>query len=388
MSPRSILHIPEGNSFQIETKDEVDKVTFAPLNFPTPQTKKCSKMSSSSPKIYDSSLMYSVPGNHSQNLVKSYDDTKAYVMTTVLCKAIYGQVVLAEVLTSVIKDGEKAWALTNEKVAIKQLELNLIHSKHNVLHEDPMQEVAAMEYFAGFPGVGPQHTRHVLTPIETLYDDKFLYIVMPYCEKGELFDLLKKTELTSKSGAFTEEQARNYFRQVVAGVNELHKAGICHRDLSLENVLVDASGNCKIIDLGMCLRMPVNKDCKIESQGTCGKLFYMAPEVYNDHAFNGRAIDIWSIGSMLFMMLVGSPPFACPDYCDDCFKWIAMGRMRELLQSWGSTVSLEAIDLMEGMLSVDANRRIKMEDILLHPWIRNPTKTVRKSKLKRRMSAE
>merc|ERR1712151_885545 len=123
-----------------------------------------------------------------------------------------------------------------------------------------------------------------------------------------------------------------------------------HRDLSLENVLVDASGDCKIIDLGMCLRMPVNKDCKIESQGTCGKLFYMAPEVYNDHAINGRAIDIWSIGSMLFMMLVGSPPFARPDYSDDCFKWIAMGRMRELLQSWGSTVSLEAIDLMGACL--------------------------------------
>jgi len=99
--------------------------------------------------------------------------------------------------------------------------------------------------------------------------------------------------------------------------------GVSHRDISLENVLIDQMSNLVIIDFGMCLRVPFGaNDGSIVDvtkgtlrrlmsfQGQCGKPNYMSPEVVlNMESFDGFAADLWACGIMLFIMLVGVPPF-------------------------------------------------------------------------------
>ena len=371
---------------------ESQSIPEEPLEFPSPLVDGNIALASSASNvlIYDATETHIIPGQHS--ILISPRTGNAYVMTKVLRKAIYGRVVLAEVLTQMNHvDGRytsSCWALTGEKCAIKQLDWNMIKENHRTkkLFEDPLQEVAAMNFFREKSmKVGPQHTRHVLTPIESLRDNDHMYIVMPYCNGGELFDRL---EAHSNDG-FSEEITRHYFRQIISGIEALHAAGICHRDLSLENIVLHDNHRCQIIDFGMSLRMPQNSDY-MSAQGACGKLFYMAPEVYQNKSFNGRAIDVWSAGAMIFMMLVGSPPCSRPDHSDELFNWIANGKMASLFRSWGLRISPEAIDLMEGMLCVDPQRRLTLKQIKEHPWMNVGVTNIvrRRSSMKRRMSAE
>eukprot|EP01083_Nonionella_stella_P000571 1632_1 len=91
---------------------------------------------------------------------------------------------------------------------------------------------------------------HVMMPMDILSDNRNLYCVMPFCDGGELFDVLGKRH------KFPEDEARYWFKQLLNGVETLQKAGICHRDMSLENLLTDKSGTALVIDFGMCLKIP------------------------------------------------------------------------------------------------------------------------------------
>ena len=91
---------------------------------------------------------------------------------------------------------------------------------------------------------------HLMLPLDLLSDDRYLYSVMPYCDGGELFDRL------DARAKFTEEEARFWMHQILDGLDNLQRAGICHRDMSLENLLVHKDRICLIIDMGMCLRIP------------------------------------------------------------------------------------------------------------------------------------
>lgn len=169
----------------------------------------------------------------------------------------------------------------------------------------------------------------------------------------------------------------HFYHLLFQGIQSLHQAGVCHRDLSLENVLIHG-GSCHIIDMGMSLRTP-NKPLSSSTdshpilmppQGTCGKFFYMAPEIYdNREAFDGFAIDVWSAGAMLFMMLTGAPAFEKPTASDPCFEWIMNGRLSEMIDAWNKQLSPEAISLLEGMLCVNANSRLTLDQVMKHPWV-------------------
>jgi len=91
---------------------------------------------------------------------------------------------------------------------------------------------------------------HIMLPLDLLSDDRYLYSVMPYCDGGELFDRLDQKQ------KFSEEEARYWMHQILDGVDNLQRAGICHRDMSLENLLVHKDRICLVIDMGMCLRIP------------------------------------------------------------------------------------------------------------------------------------
>ena len=120
---------------------------------------------------------------------------------------------------------------------------------------------------------------------------------MPYYRNNELFDHVQQ------NGRFPENRCRFWFRQILEAMVRLQKKGVSHRDMSLENILVD--DDCSVvIDLGMCLFVPLNNNGQrllMTPQGHCGKYNYMSPEVYqNDKNFDGFAIDIWACGCILF----------------------------------------------------------------------------------------
>jgi len=125
-------------------------------------------------------------------------------------------------------------------------------------------------------------------------------VVTPYCDGGELFDQVKG------AGKFEEEQAKRVFGEILQGVEYIHSMDVAHRDLSLENVLVNQGGNI-VMDFGMAMRVP--NDEETIPLGRCGKPNYMAPEIaMNRDTLIATFSDIWSLGIVLFIMLSGIPP--------------------------------------------------------------------------------
>jgi serine/threonine protein kinase len=164
----------------------------------------------------------------------------------------------------------------------------------------------------------------------------------------------------------------------------LQSVGVCHRDLSLENVLVDRE-NCLIIDMGMCLRVPYNDPARegsitdvtrgtvrrlMKPQGVCGKHNYMSPEIFsNTSPFDGFAIDLWAAGVILYIMLTGFPPYDQANRTDQRFDLIVNGNLVRQLRSWEIHLSDDAGDLLQSMLQLDPRDRLTLAEVMAHPWV-------------------
>jgi len=272
------------------------------------------------------------------------------------------------------------WEITMNHVAIKMVEWARVYHMRGRLLEDPVKEVAAMQL------LGTGHP-HVLSSLEVLQDGSYLYSVMPYCRGGDLFGVVVQyAEESGGEGGMPEPVARYWFRQILQGLHHLQSLGVCHRDLSLENVLVDEE-NCLIIDMGMCLRVPycdpqdpsgktdVSRGTMrklMKPQGVCGKHNYMSPEVYaNTDNFDGFAIDLWAAGVILYIMLTGFPPYDQASVTDQRFELIVNGRLMEQLRNWDIYLSDEAGDLMQNMLLLRPRDRLSLAQIMAHPWVAN-----------------
>jgi serine/threonine protein kinase len=174
---------------------------------------------------------------------------------------------------------------------------------------------------------------------------------------------------------------------MIQGLHFLQSKGICHRDLSLENILVDED-NCLVIDFGMCLRVPYSSSSDrnlisdvtngstrrlIKPMGTCGKHNYMSPEIFqNKDNFDGFAVDLWSAGVILYIMLTGFPPYDQATRADQRFEIIVEGQLVEQLRLWEINVSDEAGDLLQSMLRLDPRQRLTLAQVMTHPWVTNP----------------
>ena len=159
--------------------------------------------------------------------------------------------------------------------------------------------------------------------------------------------------------------------------------GVCHRDMSLENILVDEYRTSVVIDLGMCLRVPYDDDegnVTDVSAGTlrrlmgplipCGKPNYISPEIFKSEGpFDGFAIDLWAAGVILFIMLVGLPPWEFAGEEDPRYRMVARGGLERMLESWNRTVSGQATDLLQKMLREDPRQRLSLCEVKDHPWV-------------------
>lgn len=159
---------------------------------------------------------------------------------------------------------------------------------------------------------------------------------------------------------------------------------MCHRDLSLENILVNEE-NSLIIDMGMCLRVPYTDPNNkkgvtdvssgtmrrlMKPQGTCGKHNYMSPEIFsNRQPFDGFAIDLWAAGVILYIMITGFPPYDQAHVSDPRFEAIVKGRLLSQLVEWDIILSPEIGDLLQRMLQLSPKKRLSLDQVIRHPWV-------------------
>jgi len=343
------------------------------------------------------------PRSSGVRIRRGEDDHLAYFPQRRLQDAIFGSVWACLVLhrhygravddaarAAGVEPGDPAapivWEIAGYHVAIKMIEWRRVHQNRGRLLEDPIKEIAAMQL------IGIEHP-NVLGSLEVLQDDDFLYSVMPYAKGGDLFGYVVNNS-RGDDGGMAEPAARYWFKQILQGLHFLQSRGICHRDLSLENILVDED-NCLVIDFGMCLRVPytsredptkiigvaegVRRRC-IRPQGTCGKHNYMSPEIFeNRESFDGFAIDLWAAGVILYIMLTGFPPYDQATLSDQRFEIIVGGQLMDQLHTWDIHLGEDAGNLLQSMLQLRPDDRLTLSEVMEHAWVTDPNVVVPQS---------
>lgn len=195
---------------------------------------------------------------------------------------------------------------------------------------------------------------------EVLLTPTHLAILMEYAAGGELFERI------CQAGRFSEDEARFFFQQLISGVSYCHAMQICHRDLKLENTLLDGSPapRLKICDFGY------SKSSLLHSQpkSTVGTPAYIAPEVLSKKEYDGKIADVWSCGVTLYVMLVGAYPFEDPEDPKNFRKTI--GRILSAQYSIPNYVyiSAECRHLLSRIFVANSAKRIMIPEIRNHPW--------------------
>ncbi|KAG5643181.1 hypothetical protein DXG03_001385 [Asterophora parasitica] len=203
--------------------------------------------------------------------------------------------------------------------------------------------------------------------IVRLYDvietDKYIGIILEYASGGELFDHILAHRY------LRERDAARLFSQLISGVWYIHQKKIVHRDLKLENLLLDRHRNVIITDFGFANRFEHRADDLMQT--SCGSPCYAAPElVISEGLYVGSAVDIWSCGVILYAMLAGYLPFdddpANPDgdNINLLYKYIVNTPL-----SFPEYISAEARDLLGMMLVPDPTRRSSLDAVMRHPWL-------------------
>ncbi|XP_048266931.1 serine/arginine repetitive matrix protein 2 isoform X5 [Bombus terrestris] len=179
-----------------------------------------------------------------------------------------------------------------------------------------------------------------------------MVLVMEYAAGGELYDYLSERKV------LTEHEARRIFRQIATAVFYCHKHKICHRDLKLENILLDQVGNAKIADFGLS---NVFDEQRLLNT-FCGSPLYASPEIVKGTPYHGPEVDCWSLGVLLYTLVYGAMPFDGSN-----FKRL----VKQISQSdyFEPKKPSPASPLIKDMLTVCPARRADIERICTHWWV-------------------
>lgn len=216
-----------------------------------------------------------------------------YRVGKVLGKGAFGKVSLA------------LHKLSKKLVALKLLNKEILRNETS--KEKVMQEVRILKRF-----------RHpnVVKLYETFESEKHIVLVMELCAGGDLLNYVRKRR------RLKEEYAKYIFKQIMEGIAHVHQKGVLHRDIKLDNILLDGKGVIKIGDFGVS-RIITNINDKMTEQ--CGTPAYIAPEILRDKGYYGFGCDIWSAGVVLYAMLYGTVPFKANNM-NDLHKLIMKGK--------------------------------------------------------------
>ena len=192
------------------------------------------------------------------------------------------------------------------------------------------------------------------------------YLILDYCSKRDLYKYIML-------GRFSERHAKFIFRKILNGVRALHGAGICHRNLQLQNILLDQNFNPKISNFAFATLFQVNNGI-IQLNDRIGIKHYMPPQMFNNQPYNGSKADIFSLGVILFILVTGRFGFNNADNHDPNYQFI---RNNLINQYWNSlpneinnlNLSQEFKDLYIWMVySNENNRPQTIDEILNNNW--------------------
>ena len=267
---------------------------------------------------------------------------------------------------------------TNQKVAIKILNKQKIKAKEDLIRIKREIKILSM-----------MDHPNIIKTYKISENSKNYYIIMEYCDGGELFNYIVEKE------KLDENEASMFFYQLINALEYIHSLGIAHRDLKPENLLLLDNKIIKIIDFG--LSNYFNGEKNLETP--CGSPSYASPEIIKGEAYNGFCIDVWASGIIMFAMLCGYLPFDDDDEeeeqeedsnegnksksreknshrsdnnseesneSDD--NEILFQRILEGKLDFPDYLSKDSIDLMKKILVVDPEKRIQIKDIKKHKF--------------------
>lgn len=277
----------------------------------------------------------SVTQNHKAQLANAYNELGKELSSSKI--RVVGNYTLGKVI------GEGAYGkvrlgthrITSTRVAIKQIPKAMSASLTREIHHHRQL-----------------HHPHVTQMYEVIATESHIWIVTELCCGGELFDYL------AEKGRLSERESSIIFGQLALAVAYLHEKGIVHRDLKLENVLLDERCRVKLGDFGFTREY----DRSVYMETFCGTTGYAAPEMLQGKRYLGPEVDVWSMGVILYCLLTGTLPFDDDDEAVMKEK-VIKGKYEDPV--WLST---DARDLVRNILEVDPAKRLTIPQILASPW--------------------
>ncbi|CDW85970.1 protein kinase domain containing protein [Stylonychia lemnae] len=275
--------------------------------------------------------------------------------------------------------GRGSWSKV--KLAINKIDQTEVAIKiHKLDHPDLNQEkviiiqneaklLARIEH-KRIVNIVEYYTKQVVEKSDGFKYDVVCVIVNELAKGGELYYYIKN------SGAFLEREARYLFLQILEGLEFLHSQGVCHRDLKPDNILLTENYDVKISDFGFSGPLAGRSgDGLLRTH--LGTLPYQAPEINLKLKYKGQNVDIFSLGVILFNMVIGVFPFRIAHQTDQCYRQIMKGQTGQywkyfksiVARNGGQPFSQDFKDLIERMLEFNPDKRIMLDQIKKHKWV-------------------
>ena len=279
---------------------------------------------------------------------------------------------------------------TDDIVAIKKMKKEEMHKKNQVLHVRAERDV-----------LSEAKNQWIVELKFSFQDQNYLYLGMEYLPGGDLMTLLMARDI------LPEEDAKFYAAEMVMAIESVHDMGCIHRDLKPDNVLIGKDGHIKLSDFGLSKKLDAfldknnklifnqdNKNLKNNNSNlsyaeqfrifknmkskkrrekafsTVGTPDYIAPEVFKQKGY-GQEIDWWSLGVIMFEMMIGYPPFYSDNSTETCKKILDWENHLEIRPE--ANISKEAVDILKRLINDPEKRlgRNGADEIKQHPYFKN-----------------
>ncbi|KAK4876765.1 hypothetical protein RN001_009271 [Aquatica leii] len=232
---------------------------------------------------------------------------------------------------------------TGEKVAVKVIDKSKLD---DVSKAHLFQEVRCMKLV--------QHP-NVVRLYEVIDTATKLYLILELGDGGDLYDYIMRHD-----AGLSEQVARDYFRQIVKAISYCHRLHVVHRDLKPENVVFfEKLGVVKLTDFGFSNKFFPGQ--KLET--SCGSLAYSAPEILLGDSYDAPAVDVWSLGVILYMLVCGQAPFQEANDSE------TLTMIMDCKYTVPAHISKDCRDLIARMLVRDPEKRATLAQIAAHPWL-------------------
>jgi serine/threonine protein kinase len=231
---------------------------------------------------------------------------------------------------------------TGERVAIK------VYLKKSLAYV-PLLDQFIQSEIKIMKTISHEH-ENLVTLYEHLEDSERHFLVMEYCQLGQLEDNYDPHR------TFSESQCAKYFSQITRAVYHMHSRNIVHRDLQLANLCLTAGDDIRICDYGLGQFFAPEQ----KFTGFRGNSMYALPDSLLGNEFYGPDVDIWSLGCCLYKMLTGYLPFRGAEQAINGQFMIPLSELE---------LSENSKDLIQGMLCTDSSKRYNMGQIMNHPWV-------------------